>query len=200
MFKLKGRSIMVKILLMILAICVFESFLFTVMSNNLSEKSLTSIINENSKKSAELYSEYISSWLTERVREIEIYANTPIVKTLDWEETEPYLKNEVSGRLNVYDHFMVADLNGNYNTTLKRNVGNASDREYFQAAIKGKVVISNPIISRTNGKPVTVVAAPIRNDNGDVIGVMAGTINLIKLSKLILIHSRQNGFGHSSSQ
>lgn len=185
MFKIKSRSIMFKILLMILTICILESLLFTILSGKLTENTLESIINENSKKNAELYSEYIGSWFTERMKEIEIYANTPQVRTMDWNAVEAYLKNEVAGKLNVYDHFMIADSEGHYNNTLKRNVANASDREYFKAAMAGIVTVSNPIISRTNGKPVTVIAAPIKGDDGKVKGVMAGTINLIKLSKII---------------
>jgi diguanylate cyclase (GGDEF)-like protein len=80
---------------------------------------------------------------------------------------------------------MVADLKGNYSNTLRRNAGNASDRDYFKNAMEGEVVISNPVISRTNGKPVTIIAAPIINDDGKIEGVMAGAINLIKLSRII---------------
>lgn len=185
MFRIKSKSIAFKILVMILTICILESLLFTIMSERLTFHTLDEIIDENSRKNAELYSEFIGNWLNERLQEIKIYANTPLVKTMDWNSIEPYLKQEVSGKLEVYDHFMVADSSGGYNTTLKRNVGNVSDRDYFQAAMNGLVAVSNPVISRTNGKPIAVVAAPINDSNGEVKGVMAGAINLIKLSKII---------------
>ncbi|HYF84337.1 MAG TPA: EAL domain-containing protein [Clostridia bacterium] len=185
MFKIKSRSIMFKILLMILTICVLESLVFTIMSERLTEHTLESMITENSRKNAELCSEFIGNWLIERMREIDVYANSPLVRTMDWDSIEPYLKTEVAKKLELYDHFIVADTSGNYNSTLKRNVGNAADREYFKAAMEGSAIVSNPIISRTNGKPITVVSAPIRNDDGKVEGVMAGTINLIKLSNII---------------
>ncbi|HYE84290.1 MAG TPA: EAL domain-containing protein [Clostridia bacterium] len=185
MFKIKSRSITFKILVMILTICLLESLLFTIMSENITEATLQSIITENSRKNTELYSEFIGNWLEERMSEIEVYSNTPLVRTMDWDSIEPYLRNEVSKKLDIYDHFMIAELNGNYNTTLKRNVGNATDRSYFKAAMEGRVVVSDPVFSRANGKPVTAVAAPIKDSNGTVIGVMAGTINLIKLSRII---------------
>ncbi|HWR62340.1 MAG TPA: EAL domain-containing protein [Clostridia bacterium] len=185
MFRIKGKSIMFKILVMILTICVLESLIFTIMSEYMTVNTLEKIITENSRKNAELYSDYIGSWLMERMQEIEMYANTPLVKSMDWDIIEPYLKNEIEEKLPVYDHFMVADLNGYYSNTLKRNAGNAIDREYFKAATEGKILVSNPIISRTNGKPVTIVAAPIRSDTLAIRGVMAGSINLVKLSKII---------------
>lgn len=185
MFRIKGKSIMFKILVMILTICVLESLIFTIMSEYMTVNTLEKIITENSRKNAELYSDYIGSWLMERMQEIEMYANTPLVKSMDWDIIEPYLKSEIEEKLPVYDHFMVADLNGYYSNTLKRNAGNAIDREYFKAATSGKILVSNPIISRTNGKPVTIVAAPIRSDTLAIKGVMAGSINLVKLSKII---------------
>jgi diguanylate cyclase (GGDEF)-like protein len=185
MFRIKSQGIMFKILMMILTICVLESLVFTIMSERLTEHILEGIINENSRKNAELYSEFIGNWFSERMREIDVYANTPLVRTVDWDSMEPYLKTEVEKKLGIYDHFMVADASGNYNTTLKRNVGNVSDREYFKAAMEGRVLVSNPIISRSTGNPITAVTAPIRNDDGKIEGVMVGTINLIKLSSII---------------
>jgi hypothetical protein len=155
------------------------------MSEKLTEHTLEKIIAENSRKNADLYSEFIGNWFKERMQEIEVYSNTSLIKTLDWNSIEPYLKREVSDRLDIFDHFMVADSNGNYSTTLKRNVGSANDRDYFKAAMEGRAVVSNPVISKSTRKPVTVVAAPIMSSNGKVEGVMAGAINLIKLSRII---------------
>jgi diguanylate cyclase (GGDEF)-like protein len=76
-------------------------------------------------------------------------------------------------------------LNGNYSTTLRRNAGNIGDREYFKHAGEGKTLMSNPVISRSTGKPVAIVAAPIRGSSGKIEGVMAGAVNLIKLSRMI---------------
>lgn len=198
MFRIRSRSIMFKILVMILTVCVLESLIFTTMSEHMTENTLKQIITENSRKNAELYSDYIGSWLSERMEEIEVYANTPIVKSMNWDLIEPYLKNEIEEKLLVYDHFMVADLNGYYSNTLKRNAGNAGDRDYFKAAMKGRIVVSSPVLSRTNGMPVTVVAAPIRSDTLAIKGVMGGTINLVKLSKIIenLKYNYPNSFSY----
>ncbi len=198
MFRIKSRSIMFKILVMILTVCVLESLIFTTMSEHMTENTLKRIITENSRKNAELYSDYIGSWLSERMEEIEVYANTPLVKSMNWDLIEPYLMNEIEEKLLVYDHFMVADLNGYYSNTLKRNAGNAGDRDYFKAALRGRIIVSNPVISRTNGMPVTVVAAPIRSETLAIKGVMAGTINLVKLSKIIenLKYNYPNSFSY----
>jgi C4-dicarboxylate-specific signal transduction histidine kinase len=49
---------------------------------------------------------------------------------------------------------------------------NAKDRDYFQAAMKGKNAISNILTSRINGEPSIVFAVPIYKDN-KIIGVLS---------------------------
>ncbi len=185
MKKLFLKSITLKILAFILFISLLENFLLIYMSNTLSLRTIEDQIDERSMKSAELYSDNIGNWVMERMKEIEIYAACTDVRSMDWDIAEPYLQHAIKSKLGIYDHFMIVDLDGNYNTTLKRNPGNASDRAYFQAAKSGRTVISEPLISRTNGNAVAVVAAPIWDQSGRIVGVMAGTINLIKFSRMI---------------
>lgn len=182
--KINTRSIMFKILVMIIAISVLEAFILISMSGNFTETTLEKMIDENSMKNAELYSEIVGNWFSERVREIEIYANNPLVRTMDWKSIKKYLQDEIRSRLDVYDHFFIVNEDGYYMTTLDAS-SFAKDREYFKDAMAGKVVVSDPIISRTTGNQISVVAAPIRNNDGKVVGVMGGTINLVKLSKII---------------
>lgn len=55
---------------------------------------------------------------------------------------------------------------------------NLIDRDYLAAALKeGKAGFGRPLISRTNG-PVIVMAAPIRDAQGAIIGALAGSISL----------------------
>ncbi len=184
MLKVNTRSIMFKILVMIISISVLEAFILISMSGYMTEAALENVIDENSMKNAQLYSEIVGNWFAERAKEIEVYANSPIVRTMDWASTKEYLKEEIKGRLDIYDHFFIVNEEGYYMTTLDDS-SYAKDRAYYKAAMAGNTVVSDPIISRTTGNQISVVAAPIRNDYGRVVGVMGGTINLIKLSKII---------------
>ncbi|MFV8834186.1 methyl-accepting chemotaxis protein [Aquisalimonas sp. APHAB1-3] len=52
-----------------------------------------------------------------------------------------------------------------------------ADRAWFQAAIGGDDVFSEPLVSRATGNRVSNVVIPIRN-NGQVVGVMRGAVQL----------------------
>lgn len=64
---------------------------------------------------------------------------------------------------------------------------NYADRDHFRRAIQTrKPVISRPIIGRTTGVPLLSFVAPIETDDGDLLGLLGGTINLGKTSLLPL--------------
>lgn len=62
------------------------------------------------------------------------------------------------------------------------------DRDYIQAAlVQGKATVSRAVIGRPQGTPVINMATPIRNPQGQVVGVMAGVIDLEEPSFLQVI-------------
>jgi diguanylate cyclase (GGDEF)-like protein len=195
MMTLKMKSISYKILFIIILASFFQGIITIYMSHSLTQKSLYNQINDSGLKYVESNSHTIGAWLSGKLNEITIYSKTAEVETMDWDSMELYLRNEISSKLDVYDHIFVADTSGNYNTTLKRNAGNISDRAYFKPVMEGQTVISEPIISKTTGNQMAVIAAPIKNEQGEIIGLIGGSLNLVKLYQFI----DSSSFGHSAS-
>lgn len=69
-----------------------------------------------------------------------------------------------------------------YTTVEKINVLDLSDRDYFGKAMNGDVIISDPLVSKTSGNVVIVIAAPIKRGD-QVIGVMNSTVSIAKFSE-----------------
>ena len=59
------------------------------------------------------------------------------------------------------------------------------DRVYFKAVMAGKENGRQVLISKTSGKPTLALSGAIRDDNGLIVGVMAMTMNLEVLSKIV---------------
>ena len=51
--------------------------------------------------------------------------------------------------------------------------------------MQGKNVISDPVISKSIGVPIIVAAAPIKDDQGNVLGLLGGTIALSKITGIV---------------
>lgn len=138
------------------------------------EENLASLSQHNAEK--------LALWLDIRKSELAILANSPAVVDGSIDTAINYLKAE-NKRNNAYLFFFVIDPEGNANLTTGAKT-NVSDRPYFQQAKSGKIVISNPVISKVDGKQVIVVAAPIIKD-GKTTGVLAATVTLGDMIKLV---------------
>jgi two-component system cell cycle sensor histidine kinase/response regulator CckA len=68
-----------------------------------------------------------------------------------------------------------------------------SDREYMVEALKGKAIIGNPALGKKSQSPVFMMAAPIRDAKGKIIGVLAGTTDLNKPNFLSQITDNRYG-------
>ncbi len=74
---------------------------------------------------------------------------------------------------------------------------NYGDRSHVrQAIVERTPVISPPIMGRTTGVPLIAFVAPIETDDGDLLGLLSGTINLGQTSIIpgrILKEAKNNG-------
>lgn len=84
-----------------------------------------------------------------------------------------------------YERINVVGTNGFYRASSETNAINRiniADRDYFKTALLGTTVISDVVISKVTGRPVFIIAAPIR-DEGIVVGVMTGVVDLKRLNR-----------------
>lgn len=100
----------------------------------------------------------------------------------------------------VYANLQLVDLKGD---TISSNnpdsIGklNVADREYFKDAVAGKVALSEVLISKTTGKPIVVIAAPVM-DGSTVRGVIFGSLDLLVMSDSLVgkIKILQTGYAY----
>lgn len=179
-FKIKYKLMLSLLLigsLMLAAISVSAFFLV--------KAKLYDSISQNTTISVKNYSETISEIFEKRKNELRIYADMPVVKSMNWDEIEPVLKDQFEKKKDFYDLLFVADAEGNYNTVLKRNAGNLKDRAYWKPVMSGEAVVSEPVISKSTGNLVSVIIVPIKDDSGKVVGALAGNLKLVNFYELI---------------
>jgi methyl-accepting chemotaxis protein len=178
MNSIKSKLSLIMLLVIVVSLCTLGSINYwnaqkVVLQN--CEDSLNSLALNNSEK--------LGLWIDTRKKEMGILASSPIVTDGNYDAIVHYLNNE-GKRDGIYMRFLVADLSGNtyYTDNSKANI---AERLYFQQAKAGKVVVSDPVISKVDGKAVIVIAAPIIK-NASVVGVLGGTVTLDDLTKLVL--------------
>ncbi len=113
---------------------------------------------------------------------LNIFKETPVndEKTLD--KKMKNLKNEQERA--GYLFMALADTQGRtYSTNDK--VANIDKREYFQRALVGESVVSDPVINKDDGTMTLIFAAPIKSNRDQVIGVLISGINAESFMEIV---------------
>lgn len=90
---------------------------------------------------------------------------------------QPTLERLFGGGLLIFDGQSVAVAENRF---VPNRLGTSyADRPHFKRAMQARTpIVSRPIIGRTTGLPLLSFLAPIESDDGDLLGLAGGTINL----------------------
>ncbi|WP_248627797.1 methyl-accepting chemotaxis protein [Natroniella acetigena] len=163
------------------SIILFSAIIF--ISNSIITTRIFNLVDDTVMENTEENVEFIGDWFQERIFQLEDYAITPMIKSLEWNQAENFLKNRNEQYSDIYEILFIADNNGFFQAT-DGSTGDVSDLDYYLKAMDGESAIADPFISRATGNLITVVAAPIWS-NQEPIGVMGGTINLENFTEFI---------------
>ena len=113
-----------------------------------------------------------------------ILATSEDGRSAEWER--------IRGPLSVVDQFGVRGLlwfalpDGSYwSVQSGKAAGNLSDRGYWPRLMAGQTVVGDLVASKATGKSSAIVAVPVRNAGGALVGVLGSSIYLDSLSLLI---------------
>lgn len=172
-----------KFLLPVVLLTIAGSILFSVIGYLTIQREVTEDAEEIARVTAQKIQITISVRIEKWMSEIALMASSKEASGSDLKEIVEYLKEKRS-ILSDYLFLHAADKDGYYLTTDGRT-SNISNREYFNKAMKGISSVSDPLISKTTGKPVIAVCAPRRNNKGEIIGALTGIIDLKQITKII---------------
>ena len=100
--------------------------------------------------------------------------------------------------LTVFDDLYVFDAGGTLLVDWPEKPGrrmlDMSARDYVQDVVaRHQTVISRPILGKATRQPIVVVATPILDERRELVGILAGVLNLYKPNLLGSIATRKNG-------
>lgn len=114
----------------------------------------------------------------------EIIAKSDDGQSADWGRIKPRLA--AVQQVNVPGLYWFALSNGSYWSVAQGlAAGNLSDRAYWSRLMSGNVVLGDLVASKATGKSTAIVAVPVRNGAGLVVGAIGASIYLDSMSLLI---------------
>ena len=122
--------------------------------------------------------ETMSEWYYSQRNQLEVAAESDTIKSLDKDRIAPFI-SALNDRSDIFETVFLADPNGTVlvHTNTESIGADYSDREYIKTAAGGKSTFSDMLESRVTGNRVVNIATPVKDENGNVIGVLAGSTN-----------------------
>lgn len=186
---LKVRLIVLFVLFAFIPACV--SGLISGYINSQSLKEATIMANHNT---AVQIGNEISRMLEDARMVTETLAGTPTSKSMDPAALKEMIL--VAQQKNpIFELIFVMDATGMQTARTSGNLANRADRPYFKEAIKGNTFFTDAYISSFTNAPCVTIAAPIKNNAGQVIGVLAADVSLKSIWEIIdEVHIGQTGY------
>jgi PAS domain S-box-containing protein len=153
--------------------------------------------------------EKLSGYFAQRVSEVSTYANTSLIRTMNWQKIGPFLDKELKRHNGAYEKLFLGLPNSNYyatsggnpayggltsfdNTNPKAKLKSIAKRNYWQYLVGNnpmavaRTYVSDPIISYTTGVRQVVVGATILSaSDNSILGMVGGTIQWDVIESLI---------------
>ncbi|OIJ10226.1 hypothetical protein BKP35_14060 [Anaerobacillus arseniciselenatis] len=168
------KSLRTKLLVVIVPILALSLLLVGYINHEIARGMLETEFLEKTESELLRSQSDINSFFQEKMKEIEVIANTETLKTMDEALIMPYLKQEFD-RLGEYEMMLFSDVGGNAIST-EGDEARVTDRPYFNQVLgTQQTAISEPLVSRVSGETVVVIASPI-NYYGATQGILIVTL------------------------
>ncbi|TDX51978.1 methyl-accepting chemotaxis protein [Orenia marismortui] len=177
------KSFKTKLILILLVVLLVPILITNYIFINRNTKYIESTVNQNNMYLAKSLQKQVVASLNNVENLLDLLSKRDAMKNL---EVDKELDRQLQMLVEDYPiisqiYIMEGDGGQIYKTS--GSLGDRSDREYFQEAIKGNVNYSEVIISRSEKKPIVVLAMPIE-DGGDIVGVLGASLSLEFLSEI----------------
>ena len=188
------NSIKLKLGAIIITLLIIALGLLSGLNYWQAEKIILQDVETDLASKAQGSSVQIGGWLDSNKRDIATLARSPVIVNGTREIIVPYLNAELSNA-KIYESLIWIDGKGDY-IDYKDETGTLAEREYFQRAIKGETVVSDPVVSKKTNKLVVAVSTPIRTGNR-ITGVLVALINIEEIEKIVLeIKAGDTGYAY----
>jgi methyl-accepting chemotaxis protein len=175
-----GAKIIATFTILLLVVCGCLSFF----SYRAASKALIATIEEVLPEKAVDASKIVREKLNVFLNIIEVVAARDRLRNMEnsWEDKLKILNAEKERA--QYVDMGIADRNGRLKLTSGQEY-NVADREFFQQSINGKTFISEPILSDDKGGLIFMTSAPLKDDQGNIVGVIVSIQDALILSDIV---------------
>ena len=177
-----NRKIGTKITAAVTVLIIIACSTIGIMSYTSASSMLSSTLNSSLNSRATDNAQVVGNNIISLMRDAEACAAQARIQTMDWAVQKTALLEDAK-RIG-YIKIGVADLKGKANYA-DGSTSDALERDYFKNAMQGKTYITSPMLDTVDNKMVIVIAAPIKDANGQIVGVLIASHDNNVFSKIV---------------
>ncbi len=178
------------------ALIVVGTGISTAVSYSSSAGALSESATAQMTQLVESISAKIDSWMTDRQRDLSTWSGQKIFRTALEDSFMGKAARKSANKQMAslcedypfYESILLIDPAGEVRAAAVDGLAgeiNLADRQYFQSSMQGQPVISEALASKATGNPIVVLSVPVE-DKDDVIGVLAGVVDLAHFNAVFL--------------
>lgn len=174
------KSIQTRLAVIITVLIAISVLSISYLAYNKTRTMLVDYTRERLITDAAIYSDMVDKYIFERSKDIAIMAKHPVLINMNTTgaEKSAVLKNYKED-YGCYASISMTDASGMQVADSEGTVGvMKNDLEWFQAAVKGNLYISDVRMSRDLNKPVLNFACPVKDGSGNIIGTLTSRLIL----------------------
>lgn len=177
------HSIRGKLILYFLGISMIPLLTVSILSYLQSQNALREKTVEQLDEAAKNNSANITDWLDSRRKDLKVMSSNARIQSMDPAAAKTAIDQFYTG-WGRYETMAVVDTSGKSIATNDNTQMDLSDRAYVQEALKGNIVISQPVISKATGNLIIAIAAPVVADS-QTVGVVLATVPTTYIANLM---------------
>jgi methyl-accepting chemotaxis protein len=171
-----------KVVATLLAVTLIPLCTLWYVANTTAERELRANIYQNLVATTDTAATRISGWDDSNLRMLRQSGHLADITGMKNERQVPVL-TAIGQAYDSYLVFTIAPDGSNIARNDRGALVSYADRSYFKDVMKGKPVGRQVVISKTTGKPSLLLGSPIRNENNELVGVIAMGLNLGDISQ-----------------
>ncbi|MBP2631922.1 MAG: methyl-accepting chemotaxis sensory transducer with Cache sensor, partial [Firmicutes bacterium] len=189
------NTVRAKFLIVLIPLFILSFVILSGISYYVANNALLKGADEIARGVGDKFALQIDKNINEKMIRLDELASSPVIIQGD-DAAKIQVLAEAKKRSPEFDMLCFTDLNG----VAINEVGarmERGDREYIKKVKETKKpYVSNPSVSGTTGKLITILARPVIN-NGNLVGYVFGTISLDNISKLMeQVKYEKTGYGY----
>lgn len=166
------------IIILLMLISVIPLLVSSAISHVLFTKPLEDDYYAVNAGKVEVFKTETQAYISKHMEIVKALSRTAAIKNFDL----PAAKQEIADVQKVYTDIAMALSDDKGNQVVRGDdikLGKVAEREFYKEAMSGKdEVASKWLISTTTGKPIVILATPVRSDSGKIVGVLQAAMNL----------------------